>query len=268
MWVKLLSTLCLVFHLFCLAIFSKDLKDFEIIYIVLPLLLPMLFIWVPFIRNVYGHAGAWCWIKDWEDDCATKKDVLGIIEQFVLWYGPLIISLIAVIISVFAILLVLLVRGYSSRKKEEELEREPLLVNLEKERNRKALKQLLPILAYPGVYFVLCLVPIVNRLYSAISSDTNYELALGHSISIALWGFFSSLGLLFHIYFLKRINANKAKEDDLNIQSCQSGERNSVSVIEYFETCVTDKFSIPTESIVDGRYEYILICSSPQSTSN
>ncbi len=265
MWVKLLSTLCLVFHLFCLAVFSKDFKDFETIYIALPLLLPILFIWIPFVHNVYGPAGAWCWIKDWEDDCATEKDTFGIVEQFVLWYVPLTISLIAVIVSVFAILLVLLARGYNSRNIREDTERDVLLVNHVKEQNKKALKQLLPILAYPGIYFALCLIPIVNRLYSAVSSHTNYTLALGHSISIGLWGFFSSLGLLAHIYILKRINSN-AKQH-MNIQSCQSGDyRNSLSVVAYFESEeATDRFSIPTESLVDdavARNEYVIVRSS------
>ena len=105
-WVKLLVTLCLVFHLFCLAVCLRNFKKLEIGYVLFSILFPLLFSWIPFIHNSFGVVGAWCWIRSWKDDCATQKYLEGIIEQFVLWYGPLFISLTLSVVAVFIILIV------------------------------------------------------------------------------------------------------------------------------------------------------------------
>ena len=115
LWVELLFTICLVFHLFCLAVCLKNFKKLEIGYVLFSILFPLLFSWIPFIHNSYGVAGAWCWIKDWKDDCATQKYLEGIVEQFVLWYVPLFISLTLSVVAVFIILVVLAWRSYTHR---------------------------------------------------------------------------------------------------------------------------------------------------------
>ena len=90
---KLLFTLCLVFHLFCLAVCLKNFVKLEVIYILLSVLFPLLHVWIPFIHNSYGIENAWCWIWNWNDNCPNSKYKERIIEQFVLWYGPLVVSL-------------------------------------------------------------------------------------------------------------------------------------------------------------------------------
>ena len=89
LWVKLVFVNAFVLHFFALAVFTRDLKKLEPLYILFSILLPVLFTWVPFINDSYGISGAWCWIRVWKDECATQKYVEGIIFQFALWYGPL-----------------------------------------------------------------------------------------------------------------------------------------------------------------------------------
>ena len=246
MWVKLLSTICLVFHLFCLAVFYKSFQRYELAYILLPLALPLLISWAPFIHRTYGPAGAWCWIRDWKDDCATQKYMLGIAEQFGLWYGPLFISLTAGFLAVVIVFFTIALRAKRGRQSNENSEIEPLLEAQQVEQYKRALKQLLPILAYPGIYYTLCLFPIANRIYSAISPQTNLKLALAHSVSISLWGLFSSLGLLLHILILKRLGRRRTRPT-----SIQSRSANQFEDITYTAAAV---FTTENPSEVEGRY--------------
>ena len=124
---------------------------------------------IPFIHNSYDVAGAWCWIRGWKDDCATQKYLEGTIEQFVLWYGPLYVSLTITVVAVFIIIIVLVQRARAHKN----LENECLIENHEHDQNKKAIKELLPLLAYPVIFYVLSLFPIIDRTYSATSTNNN-----------------------------------------------------------------------------------------------
>ena len=201
MWMKLLFTMCLMFHLFCLAVCLKHFKKLEYFYILLPLLLPIIPSCIPFIHHFYGLAGAWCWIQAWDHDCPSKmyKNGLGIVEQFTLWYGPLFVSLTLCLIAVIMIVLVLVRRACRRQQNEAE----PLIAE---NRNRRALQELLPLLVYPIIFFILAVFPLVNRVYGAIPSphgnNSYYKLFMAHSITQASWGFFSASALLIHVLYV------------------------------------------------------------------
>ena len=190
--------------MFSLAVCLKDFQKLEIGYVLFSILFPLLYSWIPFIHNSYGVSGAWCWIRDWKDDCATQKYLEGIIEQFALWYGPLFISLTLTIVAAFITLIVLAQRAYTHKNPEHE----PLI---EEQRNqkKKALHELLPLLAYPVIFFIISMFPLVNRFYSAISSNASFELVLAHSITEPLYGFFSSWALIIHILVARHIKKKK-----------------------------------------------------------
>ena len=130
--------------MFCLTVCLRNFQKLEKGYVLFSILLPSLHSWIPFIHNSYGVAGAWCWIRDWKDDCATQKYIEGIIEQFVLWYGPLFVSLTLSIVAVSIILIVLAQRAYVLKNPENE----HLILNHERNQNKKAIKELLPLLVY------------------------------------------------------------------------------------------------------------------------
>ncbi len=76
MWVKLLFTVWLTFHLFCYVVLLKNLKKLEWLYIASSVLFPLVcIVWVPFIHNNYGIAGAWCFIRVWKSNC--NREVSG-----------------------------------------------------------------------------------------------------------------------------------------------------------------------------------------------
>ena len=200
-WMTLLFTMCLVFHIFCLAVCLKNLEKQEIVYVLVSVLLPLLQFWIPFVNNSYGLVGAWCWIRNWKDDCPSNRYTAGIIEQFTVWYGPLLIYLTLCLIAVVVIALVLIWRGFLSQKMEEE----PLIKG---NRNKAVLKQLLPLLAYPIIFFLLALLPLISRLYDAISPGS-YNLFLDHAFTETTWGFFSALALIVHVLLVRKPRLQK-----------------------------------------------------------
>ena len=202
MWVKLLFTVYLIFHLFCLSVFLKNLQKLELIFVLTSTLFPLLFCWVPFIHNSYGLAGAWCWIRDWKDDCATQHYIEGIIEQFTLWYGPLFVCLTISIVAAIIILIVLLWRMCIIQSSQQ-----PLLKNDMKQKHTEILKELLPLLAYPFLFFCLYLFPLINRLYDAINKVSSFKLAFAHAVTISMTGLFSGSLLIIHVVVIKTLSS-------------------------------------------------------------
>ena len=84
---------------------------------------------------------------------------VGITEQFALWYSPLFVFLNVSLIIVTIIVLVLSRprRGFISHKKEVKL-------LIQKNSNKTTLKELLPLVAYPIIFFLLALFSLVYRI--------------------------------------------------------------------------------------------------------
>ena len=241
-WMKATSTTCLIFHLFCLAVFLRDFRRLEVFYLVLPLCLPALISWIPFVNHSYGESGAWCWIKSWKGDCVKEKYLEGIIEQFALWYGPLFLFLSIGIVSVLIILVVLIWRGFKNRAPIEE--QEALITNHERESNKKALKELIPLLIYPAIFYLLNLFPLTHRIYLIFSNQASYVLAFGHSVSVSLWGFFSSIALLMHIVIARKLKLRKNNETNSRVLT-------SVQTESVGYTTNSSGWSPPPESFID-----------------
>ena len=253
MWIKLLFTICLIFHLFCLAVCLKNFKKLEIGYILFSILFPLLYSWIPFIHNSFGVVGAWCWIRSWKDDCATQKYLEGIIEQFVLWYGPLFISLTLSVVAVFIILIVLTQRAYTHKNSENEY----LIEKHERNQNKKAMKEILPLLVYPVIFYVLWLFPLINRIYTAISPNASFGWAVAHASCESSWGFFASWALIIHILVMRQLKKKKHTQikEFVNPTNTVADTGNDIcTTYTLVSTNARSKFTIPTESDIDNEY--------------
>ena len=246
-WIELLFTICLIFHLFCLAVCLKNFQKLEIVYVLFSILFPLLFSWIPFIHNSYGVAGAWCWIRDWKDDCATQKYIEGIIEQFVLWFVPLFFFLTISVVAAFIMLVIFAKRSYAHRNQENEF----LLENHDRNRNKKAMKELLPLLAYPVIFYVLSLFPLIDRVYSAISSTASFELVLVHAITESLSGFFSSWALIIHILVMRQLNKKQFIQYSISTKRINNSG-NHIFTIQTEGSANATRYSIPAESDIDN----------------
>ena len=197
-WVKLMFISWVVLHLFCFSVFYKNLQNFEILFVCVSVLFPLLFLWAPFISGkeyggvpVYGSAGAWCWIKNWRNDCVNEKFNLGIGEQFGFWFAP---AMVCSVVDSIAIVIIIIRLVY--RKSGET----SLLVRGQR---WKALKELLPLLAYPIIFCIVLVPPVVKRIYGAVFNTVSVPANLVSGSFIPLQPFFAGLTLLIHVCVLK-----------------------------------------------------------------
>ncbi len=241
LWVKLSFTMFLLFHLFCLAVFLKNFEKLEMLYILFSTLFPLTFTWIPFIHNNYDIAGAWCWIRDWKDDCAQRHYLEGIIEQFAIWYGPLFFFLtvsIVIALIAFSILLWRICRMLISSPQQA------LLVDNLKQKHKRMLKNLFPLLAYPIIFWLISLFPIINRVYDAISHSASFELSLIHSITNFSMGMFSSIVLIVHIAVVKCNERSQLKRTHVY-------QRTGDPTAQKSTTSYRTTYLVPEESEVD-----------------
>ena len=252
MWVKLLFTLWLSFHLFSYVVFLKNFKKLELLYILFSLLFPLLHSWIPFIHNTYGYAGAWCYIRTWTGNCSMEKYTEGIIEVFVLFYGPIILSLILNFFALLVMFFVLVKELFKSRKNEKE----QLLMG---QRNVKinALKQLLPLLAYPIIYLFLLISPLIDRIYDAVATKPSYPLTAFHVTTGSLMGVFAGLALITHVCCIRC--CVKAKVQDIihkhqHNQEATSRSQHSSYVVIQNNAGTSTNYCIPRESLLDEEY--------------
>ena len=218
-WVKLLFTAWLVVHLFCQAVLhkdpQKDHKCYEVLCLMISIVFPLLFTWIPFVNEDYGPAGAWCWIQSWNNDCIDNLSIAGVTEQFALWYGPAmflsVVESIAIIVIVFCILFCYqpndVPTGTSKSLLESSNSSTSLLEssNSSAQKRCKALNELLPLLAYPILFCLLLIPPLFNRIIGAAytGQQPNITAILVSGIFVPLQPFFAGLTLFIHVLVLK-----------------------------------------------------------------
>ena len=152
LWIKLMFTFCLTFHLFCLSVRHVKFAQLEVFYVLTSVFGPLLFIWIPFISIsksgiIYGRAGAWCWIQNWKNNNSSQDLEPGVIEQYVLLYGPAISGLILCGAAVLVIAVVLICQAYNCKccRRDNDNESQPLLLNDDDlMKKRKILREILP----------------------------------------------------------------------------------------------------------------------------
>ena len=200
--IKFIITFWLTFYLFMFAVFSKDLYYLELLYVITSIIIPILFDWIPFVNNLYGVAGAWCWIKDWDGNCPNKKIMLGTIEQYAFEYAPggllFLIDLILIIVTIG----VLLYRSYC-RPVKKTAEYDPLLERQAKGQ-KKAFKEILPLMLYPVIFMILFLPSLIQRIYGAIVPEAQrYFVFVLQAVTIPGYGLFVGVIVIIHIFIMK-----------------------------------------------------------------
>ena len=185
-WVKLFFTLWVTFHLFCFGALQKNLTKLEPMYIVTSILLPVLIACVPLITHSYGlvSVGA-CYIH-----LDNDTQYIAVIEGFALWDGPAM-----VLLSIAAVAMIIMMIKLTHRVCWR-LRYETLTTG---DQYWKALKQLLPLAAFPILFFLLIIPELILHIYQIRTSTPDQGLAAVASACISLWGVSSGVTLLLHI---------------------------------------------------------------------
>ena len=129
----------------------------EICYVFVPIVISLLFVWIPFLHDAYGLAGAWCWIRQKDDNCDSL--LAGKIEQYVLGYGPVSFLCIVAMFIVAAMLVILCKRLYFQETPDQVY--------------KTMLRENAPLMIYPVLFHIVKLLGLAHRLYQITTTIHN-----------------------------------------------------------------------------------------------
>jgi len=152
-WMVLNTYICIMASLLLKVNFNINFERLDIAAVLLIFVSPLVVSWIPFAPNVYGKAGAWCWIMSVDRNQQCDPNVTGQIMQIVLWYLPLYLVLVILII-IYSIVLAKVCRN----KKKWRIDQS------DKSERQNALKYSLGLMAFPLIYFLTNIFPLINRL--------------------------------------------------------------------------------------------------------
>ena len=251
-WIKLLFTFCLTFHLFCFSVLHISYNRLEVVYVLVSTLGPALFTWIPFIDGIYGEAGAWCWIQNWKGDNASMKLKQGEIEQYALLYGPAITCLILCGVAVVLVTIILICRAYNCCHRKNIDECQPLLKEQQK---KKILREMLPLVSYPIISLMFYIPAFINRVIGTLSSSPSFLSFMWSAISLPLIGLFAGVSLIIHIFILKYPKGGTSKRKQLMVDvthavNCKVTDVFTTETVA--STAARSHFEPPPESAVDA----------------
>lgn len=186
---KLLFTMILTLHLFCLSVCDKNLQRFEPWYVCLCLFVPFVVAFVPLTTGNYGKSrNGRCYIQ-----ATLNNTTQGIIERFVIWDGPAMIILLA-----SSVAMIVIVTKIAARLLRSKMKSQPLTSN---DSFQRAFKQILPLAAFPILYCMFAILPAVLNITSVTNTAQYVPKALKilNGVLISLWSMAAALTLLIHV---------------------------------------------------------------------
>ena len=202
-WVKLVFTVWVTIHVFVYSVWLKNMEKLEVLYVLSSILIGLVIGTVLLFTDTYGQAGPWCWIENHRNSCAKSGITFGgEIQQFYLWFGPAVVVLLLMLLFVVVMLVILICKVHFKKCLDLKEESIPLLSTL-LNKQKEAMCLSLPLLAYPLIFCALIIIPILNRLYEAISKKSNYPLFLASAFCIPAMGCASGIALIVHILIPK-----------------------------------------------------------------
>ena len=172
----ILSIICWIVFYFVMVLVFKYGADairrkHEMCGLTVVLVLPFLFNWIPFVKNMYGLSGGECWMKP-SVTSYCKYDNVGLAFIFLLAYGPEILVGIITLVSFGTITIVMCKRAL---QQEQGLCQSSV--------HWQGIKEVLPLLLYPLIYFLLWMGLVATRIYDGTQDRKfQYSLMLIHDI--------------------------------------------------------------------------------------
>ena len=221
-WTKLLFTMWVTFHLFCFGVLGKDMKKLEVWYVVTSLLVPALIAVVPLTTKTYQ-------LSPYHTSCyiSTVNDTdIEFGEKLALWDIPAILIL---MVSSFAMtaLVIKIAKLLCKRSKYK-----PITAGGQ---FWKALKELLPLAAFPMLFFVFIIPSIIYHIYSSIhdtppaadkAKTISDAIVVTSVIFTSLWSIASGATLITHI-LMARCFKKKVKNGNNELSATYSGLKQS-----------------------------------------
>ena len=181
----------------------------EIVGVLMLLFCPFLFSWIPFVMDMYGPSGLWCWIKTVsENGCGDSKfQHLSLALMMIMFYGPLVAIIVFGLVSMIVTILLL---WRSSKHLHGGI----------RQRYQGSMKEIGIVLVYPLIYCLFCSFLLVNRIYSCTHTNSHdrppyYPLWIMHSVADPGRIVIPALALLLHPYVWKNILSCRFSSPDV-----------------------------------------------------
>ena len=225
LWLKLMFSLGVTIYVFCVVFVdrqSRKLKSCEVPYVIVSLVLPLVVSFIPLATKSYGPAGAWCWIKNWQDNCPSKVYDVGVIQQFALWYGPALAVLVVNSVAVIAITVFLGCRAYYKGGSQYQM----------------AVNQMLPLAAYPVIFCLLLLPTLAGRVYGAIPHAMPLVgFIKADAVCSSAYSLLASITLIVHVLVVKRIQMKTKVVRSYGATETYDGATYKEETKEYVNSC-------------------------------
>ena len=134
------------------------------------LILPLTFLWVPFVTDNYGVGGAWCGIAIKHNSCSHEGIAVGLGIQIGIWYGPAFATALLCTVGV-CIVIYRICRFYYKMKRHRQQ-----IIHL-----TDIILDGTPLIIYLVVFNVINIVNATNLINHAISANINSK------INMKLW---------------------------------------------------------------------------------
>ena len=196
-WVVMLLVTFISLYLLLLALgklFEKAQKfKYEVTGILVSLLLPTIFNWIPFVSNLYGLAGPWCWIEIVHSRCPTNFELVAI-YQFVLYYIPALLLAGLNSIAIVTIIVILCKNAWHSRHNHEPI--------INQHQYKDAIKEAVPLFIVAVVYTALYSLSFTNRIVQTIAIGAGERpvasLWITHAVTFSILQLLIPLGFILH----------------------------------------------------------------------
>ena len=252
-WMILDAVTSITLSLITRAFFKRDLASLDWLFVLFIFLFPFTFNWIPFIKMAYGKSGPWCWIRSFneirslDDESTFEGFQFGHLLQLFLWYIPLyVIILVQIVLFALATIKLLRYKQYSMMDG---------YVPYNENDSQEMIKQTVPMLAYPVIYFVINIFPLINRIQIFVD-PCHHSPALWFisGISFALMGVLIALAYSLNPQNRKILNRANFKVALVNLYM-----HRRLSAYDY---------NIPDENVSDSLRQGQLNNSNPLSKKN
>jgi len=176
---------------------SNTKKLLEAAFILFLIILPLPFIWIPFLHGNYGGNGQpWCWIATLNKDCS--QNVEGFWEQIGLWYAPVSVLGFLIVLSVLTTAGIFCKRACTYR--------------LTRKRHERKAAETIVLLIFLLLFGTLAGIEATSNLYFSFNKkQRSYALSMTHAVVTPVSKLMIPVGYFFYLYSLKKFGLDSFK---------------------------------------------------------